>query len=124
AGSGEAPSAALDGMPKLTPGAAPESGGTRAAPGQRPEQHVYAPLPHRPGTVYVGLNEQTLNRLVEPVALTTALEQFMARGLYGSAYIRMAVIDAQGNIVASVEREGETSSPQQMRSISTFCADF
>lgn len=124
AGSGDAPAGEIDAIPKMTPGAAPQPGGVTAAPGQNPEQHVYAPLPHRPGTVYVGLNDQTLKRLVEPVALKTALEQFMARGLYGSAYIRMAVIDSKGTVLALVERDGATSSPQHMRSISDFCANF
>lgn len=124
AGSGDAPAAALDSMPELTPGAAPQSGGTLATPGQRPEQYVYAPLPHRAGTIYIGLSDQTLNRLVEPVALETALDQFMAQGLYGSAYIRMAVIDAKGTVLALVERDDAVNSPQLLRSISAFCAKF
>jgi len=124
AGSGDTPTAALDGMPKLTPGAAVESGGQAAQPGQHPEQHIYAPLPHRPGTVYIGLSEQSIKRIVEPVALETALDQFMAQGLYGSAYIRMAVIDATGAVLAAVERDGAPSSPQLLRSISAFCAKF
>ncbi len=122
--SGEPSAAVLDTMPVMTPGAVAEARVNEPEPGEQGDQYVYAPLPHRPGTVAVGIAREQLTEVLEPVAIQDALNHFMVTGEFGNNYTRMSVINKEGKVLANVERDDAAATPQLARAITQFCTDF
>ncbi len=121
---GDPSAAVMDTLPVMTPGAVAVARVDEPEPGVQGDQYVYAPLPHRAGTVAVGMSREALIGVLRPFALNEALNQFMVTGEFGSNYKRMAVVNKDGKILASVEREGSAASPQLLREITEFCTQF
>ena len=88
------------------------------------DQYVYAALPHRPGSVQLSVSAERLAELLKPLSIENALRNFMVSGPFGNQYKRMAVVDQEGNVRSTLARDDVSTSPQQLRGISRFCAGF
>ncbi len=119
-----APVAASRDVTPMQPGEAPMVTTGGAKPGLMHDQYVYAPLPHRPGTVQLSVSGERLAELLKPLSIENALRNFMVSGPFGNQYKRMAVIDREGNVRASQTREDTSTTPQMLRGISRFCTEF